>query len=213
MTLSPGNIAASIDPVKLDRLAEVAIKVGLQLQPGQDLLLTAPVSALPLVAPYRRTCLQGRRRAGDADLLRRGDDACALSVRRRTRASTAPPGWLYEGMAKAFDGEHRAARHRRRQSDAAVGQDPAKVARANRANSHRLPAGAGEDRRLRHQLEHRRLSRPGLGASRCSRTMTRRCRRGQARRRDLRRLARRRRRPDRRLGRAQRRAARAAPTG
>src|SRR5438105_15948363 len=32
----------AIDPVKLDRLAEVAVKVGLQLQPGQDLLLTAP---------------------------------------------------------------------------------------------------------------------------------------------------------------------------
>src|SRR5690606_35947291 len=38
-----------IDPVKLDKLAEVAIKVGLQLQPGQDLVLTAPVAALPLV--------------------------------------------------------------------------------------------------------------------------------------------------------------------
>ena len=35
--------------MKLDRLAEVAIKVGLHLQPGQDLLLTAPAVALPLV--------------------------------------------------------------------------------------------------------------------------------------------------------------------
>ena len=49
MTSYPRNIAASIDPVKLDRLAEVAVKVGLRLQPGQDLLLTAPVAALPLV--------------------------------------------------------------------------------------------------------------------------------------------------------------------
>ena len=38
-----------IDPVKLDRLAELAIKVGLQLKPGQDLLMTAPTAALPLV--------------------------------------------------------------------------------------------------------------------------------------------------------------------
>src|SRR5438552_3848178 len=38
-----------IDPVKLDRLAEVAVKVGLGLRPGQDLLLTAPAIALPLV--------------------------------------------------------------------------------------------------------------------------------------------------------------------
>ena len=38
----------SIDPQKLGRLAETAIKVGLRLQPGQDLFLTAPVAALPL---------------------------------------------------------------------------------------------------------------------------------------------------------------------
>ena len=38
----------SIDPAKLERLAETAIKVGLRLQPGQDLFLTAPVAALPL---------------------------------------------------------------------------------------------------------------------------------------------------------------------
>jgi aminopeptidase len=49
MTEHQRNLSASIDPVKLDRLAEVAIKVGLRLQPGQDLLLTAPSVALPLV--------------------------------------------------------------------------------------------------------------------------------------------------------------------
>ena len=49
MTVHERNISASIDPVKLDRLAEVAIRIGLNLQPGQDLLLTAPSVALPLV--------------------------------------------------------------------------------------------------------------------------------------------------------------------
>ena len=34
---------------ELDRLAEVAIKVGVRLQEGQDLVLTAPMGALPLV--------------------------------------------------------------------------------------------------------------------------------------------------------------------
>ena len=34
---------------KLDRLAEVAVKVGLGLRPGQEMLLTAPIDALPLV--------------------------------------------------------------------------------------------------------------------------------------------------------------------
>ncbi len=40
---------SAIDPVKLERLAEVAIRVGLQLREGQDLVVTAPVAALPLV--------------------------------------------------------------------------------------------------------------------------------------------------------------------
>ena len=42
------SIQASIDPVKLDRLAEVAVKVGLRLERGQNLFLTAPAAALPL---------------------------------------------------------------------------------------------------------------------------------------------------------------------
>ena len=38
-----------VDPEGIDKLAELAVKVGLGLQPGQDLLLTAPIEALPLV--------------------------------------------------------------------------------------------------------------------------------------------------------------------
>ena len=47
MTTHQRNFA-SIDPLKLGKLAETAVKVGLRLQPGQDLFLTAPVAALPL---------------------------------------------------------------------------------------------------------------------------------------------------------------------
>ncbi len=42
-------------------------------------------------------------------------------------------------------------------------QDPAKVARANRATSMAYTPGARKDHRLRHQLEHRLLPQPGLG--------------------------------------------------
>ena len=73
----------SIDPAKLERLAETAVKVGLRLQPGQDLFLTAPVAALPLARRIVRRGLQGRRGAGDADPLRRGDHARALPLRAR----------------------------------------------------------------------------------------------------------------------------------
>ncbi len=41
-------MSSPIDPVKLDKLAELAIKVGLGLKEGQDLFMTSPTSALPL---------------------------------------------------------------------------------------------------------------------------------------------------------------------
>ena len=44
----PAN-SPSIDPVKLEKLAEVAVKIGLRLEKGQDLVMTAPIAALPLV--------------------------------------------------------------------------------------------------------------------------------------------------------------------
>jgi hypothetical protein len=58
MTLHERKITAPIDPVKLDRLAEVAIK-------RQDLLLTAPTACAAAGTKDCRPCLQGRRWSGD----------------------------------------------------------------------------------------------------------------------------------------------------
>ncbi len=134
MTTHQRNLSASIDPVKLDRLAEVAVKVGVCLQPGQDLFLTAPVAALPLV----RRIVEHAYKAG-AGLVTPilSDEEITLSRFRfaRDESFDRAPGWLYDGVAKAFAGG--AARL------GVVGdnpmllsaEDPAKVARANRANS------------------------------------------------------------------------------
>jgi leucyl aminopeptidase (aminopeptidase T) len=59
---------------RLDRLAEVAIRVGLQLKQGQELVLTAPIEALPLVR---------RMLAGDAAVLGRHAELAPLPVRAR----------------------------------------------------------------------------------------------------------------------------------
>src|ERR1035438_2161753 len=45
---APSFASLSFDE-KLDRLAEVAVRVGLGLRAGQELVLTAPIEALPLV--------------------------------------------------------------------------------------------------------------------------------------------------------------------
>jgi aminopeptidase len=134
MNTHPRNLQASIDPVKLDRLAEVAVKVGLRLERGQDLFLTAPVVALPLV----RRIVEHAYRAG-AGLVTPifSDEEITLSRFRNApdESFDRAPGWLYDGVAKAFSAN--TARL------AIVGDNPmllsnedaGKVARANKANS------------------------------------------------------------------------------
>src|ERR1700724_2111235 len=128
------NLSAPIDPVKLDRLAEVAIKVGLQLQPGQDLLLTAPSVALPLV---RRIAEHAYKAGAGIVTPFLSDEEITLSRYRYAHDNSfdRAAGWLYEGMAKAFGAN--TARLAIVGDDPMLlsGQDPARVARASKANS------------------------------------------------------------------------------
>jgi aminopeptidase len=134
MTASQRNLSAAIDPVKLDRLAEVAIKVGLGLQQGQDLLLTAPSSALPLV---RRLAVHAYKAGAGLVTPILSDEEVTLARYRygHSEGFDRAANWLYEGMAKAFSAN--TARL------AVVGdnpmllssEDPTKVARASKANS------------------------------------------------------------------------------
>src|SRR6202048_2203487 len=134
MTVQERNGAALIDPVKLDRLAEVAIKVGLSLQPGQDVLLTAPTAALPLV----RKVAEHAYRAG-AGLVTPilSDEAVTLS-RYQFGADDGfdrAAGWLYAGISKAFDANTARLAIVGEDPMLLANEDPAKVARASKANS------------------------------------------------------------------------------
>jgi aminopeptidase len=128
------NLSASIDPVKLERLAEAAVKVGLRLEPGQDLFMTAPVAALPLA---RRIAVEAYKAGAGLITPILSDEEITLA-----RFAFAPdasfdkaPGWLYEGVAKAF-GANTARLAIVGEDPMLLGsQDPAKVARANKANS------------------------------------------------------------------------------
>ncbi|MCG6115419.1 MAG: aminopeptidase [Mesorhizobium sp.] len=134
MNLQTPIAATPIDAAQLDRLAEVAVKVGLRLQPGQDLLLTAPVEALPLV---RRIAVHAYEAGAGIVTPFMSDPEIALARYRHGRDESfdRAPAWLYDGMGKAFD--ENTARL------AIVGddpmllaeQDPDKVGRANKASS------------------------------------------------------------------------------
>jgi len=134
MTVHERNVSASIDPVKLDRLAEVAVKVGLRLREGQDVLLTAPVVALPLV----RRIAEHAYKAG-AGLVTPffSDEELTLSRYRFAHEASfdRAAGWLYEGMAKAFSENTARLAIVGDNPMLLSGEDPTKVARASKANS------------------------------------------------------------------------------
>jgi aminopeptidase len=133
-TLSAPAFASLSFDDKLDRLAEVAVRVGLGLRPGQELVLTAPIEALPLV---RRITDHAYRAGALLVTTFYADDPCVLS--RFEHAPDASfdyaPVWLQDAIAKAF--KNGAARMAIAGTNPALlgGQDPAKVARANVAAS------------------------------------------------------------------------------
>lgn len=119
---------------KLDRLAEVAIRVGLNLREGQELVLTAPTDALPLV---RRIVEQAYRAGAKFVTTLISDDELALARYRHAPDSSFDyaPEWFYDGIANAF--RSGAARMAITGANPALlsGQDPQKVSRANIAVS------------------------------------------------------------------------------
>ncbi len=124
----------SIDPVKLEKLAEVAIRIGLQLQEGQDLVITAPIAALPLVRLItKHAYLAG---GGLVSTFYSDEETTLMRYQYGHDASfDKATGWLYEGMARAYgNGAARLAISGDNPMMLSA-QDPAKVSRANRANS------------------------------------------------------------------------------
>ncbi|EKF60434.1 aminopeptidase [Agrobacterium albertimagni AOL15] len=128
------DFSPSIDPVKLDKLAEVAIKVGLQLQKGQDLVLTAPLVAVPLV----RLITAHAYKAGASTVTTFYSDEETTLARYRhghDESFDRAPNWLFDGMAKAY--ENGAARLAIAGDNPLLlsQEDPTKVGRANKATS------------------------------------------------------------------------------
>jgi len=134
MNASQSGSATPIDPVKLDRLAEVAIKVGLRLERGQDLLVTAPTVALPLV----RKVAEHAYKAGAGLVTPILSDEAITLLRYRygqDEGFDRSASWLYEGMSKAFAANTARLAIVADNPMLLSGEDPAKVARASKANS------------------------------------------------------------------------------
>jgi aminopeptidase len=119
---------------KLDRLAEVAVKVGLGLRADQEVVLSAPLDALPLV----RRITEHAYKAGALLVTTLYSDDATVLARYQYGADPSfdfAPVWLHDGIAAAF--KSGAARLGIAGANPALlsGQDPSKVARANVALS------------------------------------------------------------------------------
>ena len=119
---------------KLDRFAQVAVRVGLNLQAGQELLVSAGTEMLPLV---RRITEHAYKAGASLVTTVYTDDETVLARYKYATDESfdRAPQWLADGVAAAF--RSGAARLALSGANPALlsGQDPAKVSRANVAGS------------------------------------------------------------------------------
>ncbi len=134
MTTSALATQALTHEQKLDQLAEVAVKVGLGLAAGQELLITASLDALPLT----RKITEQAYRAGASLVTTFYSDDEATLMRYRYASDESfdtAPKWLYDSLAAAFkSGAARLAIAGANPSLLSK-EDPDKVSRSNRAAS------------------------------------------------------------------------------
>lgn len=122
------------DTATLDKLADVIIGTGLNLSPGQDVVLTASAEALPLV----RRVAEAAYRAGAGLVVPILSDEEVTRARYRFAHEGTfdhAPGWLFEGMAKAYDNNAARLHIAADNPMALAGMDPEKVSTAARANA------------------------------------------------------------------------------
>jgi aminopeptidase len=119
---------------RIDRLAQVAVNVGLGLRPGQEIVMTAPLEAVPLV----RRITEHAYKAGASLVTTLLSDEVATLARFQHAPDDAfdhAPAWMFEGMAAAYrNGAARLAIGGENPALLAA-QDPDRVSRANKARS------------------------------------------------------------------------------
>jgi aminopeptidase len=147
-----------VNPDKIDKLAELAIKTGVALKAEQNLLISAPLEALPLVR-----CVAIHAYKAGAGLVTPLFSDPEITLARYQHANDksfdVAADWLYKGIGEAFD--NNTARL------AIVGDDPLllsqqspeKIGRANKSNS--LAYKPARERITRFDINWNIISWPG----------------------------------------------------
>ncbi|GBQ47544.1 aminopeptidase [Acetobacter ghanensis DSM 18895] len=129
-----GYLASAEFAAMLDRLGEVAARTGLNVAPGQQVIMTAPLYAVPLV---RRITEHAYKAGASLVTTFYSDEETTLARYQYGEESTfdTAAGWLAAGMAEGF--RSGAARMAITGSNPALlaGQNPDHVSRASKAAS------------------------------------------------------------------------------
>jgi len=100
--MSRGSATMPLD-TRLAAFAEIALRVGVDLQPGQELVLTAPLEASPLV--QRMTEHAYRHGSGPVTCLYEDPQMIRAHLAEADEGTLdRSPAWLSEGISRALDG-------------------------------------------------------------------------------------------------------------
>ena len=133
MTILP-DADLPFDASMLDRLAEVSIRVGLNLQEGQDLIITGAVEALPLI---RRLSDEAYKNGAGVVSTILSDDELQLSRYQHASDESLDraPDWIFKAMGEAYNNNTARLAVVADNPLNLVGQDPARVAKVGKAMS------------------------------------------------------------------------------
>ena len=133
MTILPDS-DLPFDVNMLDRLAEVSIRVGLNLQKGQDLIITGPIEALPLIR--RISAAAYKNGAGVVSTILSDDE---LQLTRYKHASDESldraPDWMFKAMGEAYNDNTARLAISAANPLLLADQDPVRVARVGKSMS------------------------------------------------------------------------------
>ncbi len=115
-------------------MRELTVRSGLCITPGQQLLISAPIEAVPLVRRITHHAYVAG--ATLVTTLYADDEATLTRFQAASNASfDTAASWLFNGMAEAFKGGSARLAITGEDPGLLGGQDPEKVSRANRARS------------------------------------------------------------------------------
>ena len=118
----------------LDAYAKLTIRSGLNIQKGQQLVISAPLDAAPLT---RRVTEHAYKAGATMVTTLFSDDEATLARFRHgpDESFDTAPAWLFDGMAAAFKGGAARLAIAGDNPNLLAGQDPGKLSRANKSRS------------------------------------------------------------------------------